>query len=223
MADTWGRYFGGIQLTPGEILAERERRAEADAAVRASAASPEQRMAFLESQSALGPIPTHHPGEVWSDAGNAARYAGGAVLNAFDTLGRGRDAAFRAAQEVNRPLIGLVEGRNGTVRSEGNWNPMAALGHLASIPSNMAAPLTGSRVVGGYQEPDDWRQYATPGNAMAIEMVTDPGNWLPLPSVNAVKSGLRSASGAANALRYGRGIKVLDNHGNAVRQLVGAR
>jgi hypothetical protein len=149
--------------------------------------------------------------------------AANGAMYALDSLGRARDATFRAAQEVNSPLINLIEGQGGTVRKQGNWNPGAALGHLASIPSNIVAPLTGERVVGGYGESDDWRQYASPGNAMAIEMVTDPGNWLPLPSVGAAKNTLKSMAGAADALRYGKGIQILDTHGNAVRQLMGAQ
>ena len=220
MADTYARYFGGVQLTPDEIRDEQFRRSEMDRAVRESGATPDQKMAYYKSQDMLTPIPTHHSGEVWSDWGGKAMSAANAAMLALDSLGRGRDAAFRAVQEVNRPIIGIVEGQDGTIRKEGNWNPGAALGHLASIPSNIVAPLTGARVVGGYGEPDDWRQYASPGNAMAIEMVTDPGNWLPLPSVGSAKNGLKALGGA---MRANKGIQLIDAHGNAIRQLMGAQ
>jgi hypothetical protein len=86
----------------------------------------------------------------------------------------------------------------------------------------MAAPLTGSRVSGGMGEPDDWRQYATPGNARMIEMATDPGNWLPLPSMGAAKNALKAAGPAAKALRYGGGIptSLVDPRGQIIRQLM---
>jgi hypothetical protein len=86
----------------------------------------------------------------------------------------------------------------------------------------MAAPLTGAKVVGGMGEPDDWRQYATPGNARMIEMATDPGSWLPIPSVGAAKNALKAAGPAARAIRYGSGIptSLIDNNGQIIRQLM---
>jgi hypothetical protein len=207
-------------MTPEEIRDEQFRRSEMDRAVRDSGATPDQKMAYYKSQDMLAPIPTHHSGEVWDDWGARAMSAANTAMLALDSLGRGRDAAFRAVQEVNRPIINLVEGRDGTVRKEGNWNPGAALWHLASIPSNIVAPLTGERVVGGYGEPDDWRQYASPGNAMVIDMATDPGNWIPLPSVGAAKNGLKALGGG---LRASKAIQLIDTHGNAVRQLMGAQ
>ena len=222
MADTWARYFGGVQLTPGQIRDEQERRATVDQAMRGLNAPPEREMAFLQANNMLAPVPTHRPGEVWGDMGKAAYNTADVAVKALDTLGRGRDAAFRAAQEVSGPLIGMVEGQNGITPREGKWDPSAALQHLASIPSNMAAPLTGERVVGGYGEPDDWRQYATPGNALMIEMATDPGNWLPLPSAGAAKNALKAVGPAAKALRYGGGIptSLIDSNGQIIRQLM---
>jgi hypothetical protein len=220
MADTWARYFGGVQLTPGQIRDEQERRAMIDSDLQGVNASPDKKMAFLQSQGMLAPIPTHRPGEVWGDMGKAAYNTADVALKALDSLGRGRDAAFRAVQEVSGPLVNIVEGQNGLVPREGNWNPSAALGHLASIPSNMVAPLTGARVVGGYGESDDWRQYATPGNAMMIDIATDLGNWLPLPTIGAAKNALKAAGPAT--LRYGGGIptSLVDRNGQVIRQLM---
>jgi hypothetical protein len=223
MADTWARYFGGVQLTPGQIRDEQARRASADEAMRGrSDVSPERKIAFLNANGMLSPIPTHRPGEVWDDMGMAAYNTADVALKALDSFGRGRDAVVRAAQEVSGPLIGMVEGQNGLVPREGKWNPVAALGHLASIPSNMAAPLTGARVVGGYGEPDDWRQYATPGNAMFWDMTTDPGNWLPLPTIGAARNALKAAGPAMKTMRYGGGIptSLVDSQGNLIRQLM---
>lgn len=222
MADTWARYFGGVQLTPGQIRDERDRRAAIDEAMHGLNAPPEKEMAFLQANGMLSPVPTHRPGEVWGDMGKAAYNTADVALKALDTLGRGRDAVVRAAQEVSGPLIGMVEGQNGLVPREGKWNPSAALGHLASIPSNMAAPLTGDRVVGGYGEQDDWRQYATPNNAMFWDVATDPGSWLPLPSIGAAKNALKAAGPAMKTMRYGGGIptSLVDSQGQLVRQLM---
>jgi len=222
MADTWARYFGGVQLTPGEIRDEQERRAKVDQEMRGLNAPPEREMAFLQANNMLTPVPTHRPGEVWGDMGQAAYNTADVALKALDTLGRGRDAAIRAAQELSSPLVRIVEGQDGIVPREGKWDPSAALQHLASIPSNMAAPLTGERVVGGYGEPDDWRQYATPGNAMLIGMATDPSQWLTLPAVGAAKNALKAAGPAAKALRYGGGIptSLVDSNGQLIRQLM---
>jgi hypothetical protein len=234
MADTWSRYFGGVQLTPGQIRDEQERRATVDQAMRGLNAPPEREMAFLQANNMLAPVPTHRPGEVWGDMGKAAYSTADVALKALDTLGRGRDAAIRAAQEVSGPLVRMVEGhkgqegivprdsQHGIVPREDRWDPSAALQHLASIPINMAAPLTGERVVGGYGEPDDWRQYATPGNAMFLDMATDPGNWLPLPSVGAAKNAVKAAGPAMKAMRYGGGIptSLIDSNGQIIRQLM---
>jgi hypothetical protein len=222
MADTWARYFGGVQLTPGQIRDEQERRATVDEAMRGLNAPPEREMAFLQANNMLAPVPTHRPGEVWGDMGKAAYNTADVALKALDTLGRGRDAVVRAAQEVSGPLINAVEGQGDLVRREGKWDPSAALQHLASIPSNMAAPLTGERVVGGYGEPDDWRQYATPGNAMFWDMATDPGNWLPLPSIGAAKNALKASGPAMKTMRYGGGIStsLVDPRGQIIRQLM---
>ena len=222
MADTWARYFGGVQLTPGQIRDEQERRATIDEAMQGVNAPAERKMAFLEANGMLSPVPTHRPGEVWGDMGKAAYNTADVALKALDTLGRGRDAVVRAAQEVSGPLIGMVEGQNGLVPREGKWHPSAALGHLASIPSNMAAPLTGARVVGGYGEPDDWRQYATPGNAMFWDAATDPGNWLSLPTVGAARNALKAAGPAMKTMRYGGGIptSLVDSQGQLIRQLM---
>jgi hypothetical protein len=222
MADTWARYFGGVQLTPGQIRDEQERRATIDQAMRGLNAPPEREMAFLQANNMLSPVPTHRPGEVWDDMGKAAYNTADVALKALDSFGRGRDAVVRAAQEVSGPLIGVVEGQDGIVPREGKWNPGAALEHLASIPSNMAAPLTGARVVGGYGEPDDWRQYATPGNAMFWDMTTDPGNWLPLPTIGAARNALKAAGPAMKTMRYGGGIptSLVDSQGQLIRQLM---
>ena len=195
-----------------------------DADVKAATrARPASKMAFLQSQGMLAPVPTSRPGEVWDDVGAAAYGVANNAMLALDTLGRGRDAAFRALQEVNRPIINIVEGQNDTVPREGTWNPGAALAHLASIPSNMVAPLTGAKVVGGYGEPDDWRQYATPGNAMAIEMLTDPGNWVTLPSATAFAKRAGLAGRAANVGRKASGrIHSLDEAADAIRSLIAA-
>jgi len=222
MADTWARYFGGVQLTPGQIRDEQERRATVDQAMRGLNAPPEREMAFLQANNMLSPVPTYRPGEVWGDMGQAAYSTADVALKALDTFGRGRDAVFRAAQEVSSPLVRIVEGQDGIVPREGKWDPSAALQHLASIPSNMAAPLTGSRVAGGRGEPDDWRQYATPGNAMMIEMATDPGQWLTLHTVGAAKNALKAAGPAMKAMRYGGGIptSLVDSNGQLIRQLM---
>jgi len=220
MADTWERYFFGRQLTPGEIEAEKDRRRQIDAKLsqvpKWSKVAPDYKMGLYQSADMLSPVPSRTQGEFWGDAGRAAAVPLNATIAALDTFGRGRDAAVRAMQEVSGPLVDLVEGRveDGGPQSERKMNPLAALGHLASIPSNMAAPLTGAKVVGGYGEPDDWRQYATPGNAMFLDIITDPGNFLTLPSGGAMLKGARSA---------GRAVRPLgDTGGPAIRSLLEA-
>jgi hypothetical protein len=176
-------------------------------------------MALRQSAAMLDPVPTKAPAEVWGDVGRAVSVPINGAISLLDTFGRGRDAAFRAVQEVNGPLIDLVEGReeDGGPKRQRNYNYGAALGHLASIPSNMVAPLTGARVVGGYGEPDDWRQYATPGNAMFWDIATDPGNFLPLP-LGAARKGLTAAKTAG---RYGSSL-LDDAGGAAIRSLLEA-
>jgi len=223
MADTWERYFRGIPLTPGEMEAERERRRNIDSGLAERSkwrrASPATKMDLLQSEGMLTPVPQRRPGEVWGDVGRAVAAPVNATLSLLDTFGRGRDAAFRAAQEVSGPLVDLVEGaqEDGGPQRERKYNYSGALGHLASIPSNMVAPLTGAKVVGGYKEPDDWRQYATPGNALFLDMATDPGNYLPLP-IGMARKGVTAAKAAG---RYGSSL-FDDAGGMAIRSLLEA-
>jgi hypothetical protein len=57
---------------------------------------------------------------------------------------------------------------------------------------------------------------------MFWDMTTDPGNWLPLPTIGAARNALKAAGPAMKTMRYGGGIptSLVDSQGNLIRQLM---
>ena len=169
--------------------------------------SPEQRLADLESQQKRFDSMKSHP--LWSQLTPEQRMAATADqlyptrnTEAFDDLGnaaqyvldagtRPRDTAIRAVQEA----------------TAGNPAGAAALA-VSAIPSavvpSMAAGTPGSG--------DDWRKHGNPAVTMALDIATDPLNYVGVGLVGRVASGImRGADDAAGAIRRMRYSADLSN------------
>lgn len=213
MAETWGDYFLG---SDEQRLQAMQRQREAYAKAKASPAyGRAMRMAdrgvqlgdygevdpraLAMNAVADGLYPPAVSPDVYDDAGYAVDYV-------WNLGGRPRDTAFRAMQEA----------------SKGNFVGSAALAGRA-LPSAVLP----SAAAGGPEAPDDWRQYTTPGMAMALDVATDPMTYGSLGIKPAVRAGgglLRALLNAADNARYGRGVPAIleDAAGNTIRRLQNA-
>jgi hypothetical protein len=157
--------------------------------------SPEQRTADLEAQRAdweknKGPYWAYMTPEQrmvvqqnnlyptrTSDAASDAYNAG---LYVMDMTSRPRDTLIRSAQELGR----------------GNYGQAGGLA-LRALPSAVIPQLA----AGTMDSPDDWRKYATPGTAMTLDVLTDPGTYMGIGMAGRMLKGASRADDATQAIR----------------------
>ena len=211
MAETWYEYFLGDEARRQQAV-DRQR-AEYDR-IRSL---PEYR--WLERQAHAGRLlggkdprevmmsvtaDSRAPVFVGSEAGDDAAYA---VDYAWNFGARPRDTMFAAMQQA----------------AKGNADEAADLALRAA-----KSPLLPSEAAGGYGQPDDWRQYVSPGNAMVIDVATDPMSYGTMGIKPAAKvlgrvgvRALRGLGPAIDAARYGRGAPAFleDAAGHTIRRL----
>lgn len=112
-----------------------------------------------------------------SDAASDAYNAG---LYVMDMTSRPRDTLVRSAQELGK----------------GNYGNAGALA-LRSIPSALIPSLA----AGTPDSPDDWRKHATPGTALTLDVMTDPGTYLGVGMAGKMLRGASRADDAADVIR----------------------
>ena len=157
--------------------------------------SPEQQMADLEAQRVSfeknkGPYWDYMTPEMrmavqqnnlyptrTSDAASDAYNAG---LYVMDMTSRPRDTLIRSAQELGK----------------GNYGQAGGLA-LRALPSAVMPQLA----AGAMDSPDDWRKYATPGTAMTLDVLTDPGTYMGIGMAGRMLKGATRADDATQAIR----------------------
>lgn len=225
MAD-WNKYFPGVADyfygSPEQQAAER---AERDSQYKEITGSPMYQAlgAMADRAMYLDGVPvdpremrmslvqdTLRPG-LSSDYARQVQEAPGNVYSAvFETAMRPRDTLIKAAQAYNA----------------GEYGDAAMLGLRAPLSAVYPPAAAGTP-----NSPDDWREDAkrlgiSPGNIMAIDLLTDPETYLPIPiPFMAARAAMPAARGAIGAMRYGRGIPthLVDEAGNDIRRLMNAQ
>ena len=157
--------------------------------------SPEQRLSDMEAQRASfeknkGPFWAYMTPEQrmvaqqnnltptrTSDAASDAYNAG---IYVADMTSRPRDTLVRSAQELGK----------------GNFADAGGLA-LRALPSAVMPQLA----AGTMDSPDDWRKYATPGTAMALDVMTDPGTYMGVGLAGRLFKGVSHADDATQAIR----------------------
>lgn len=112
-----------------------------------------------------------------SDASSDAYDAGMYVM---DMTSRPRDTLIRSAQELGK----------------GNFADAGGLA-LRALPSAVAPGLA----AGTMDSPDDWRKHATPGAAMTLDVLTDPGTYMGIGIAGRMLKGASRADDATQAIR----------------------
>lgn len=162
----------------------------------------EERMAMVQD--------TLRPG-LSSDYARQVQEAPRNVYSAvFETAMRPRDTLIKAAQAMNA----------------GEYGDAAMLGLRAPLSAVYPPAAAGTPYL-----PDDWREDAkrlgvSPSNIMAIDLLTDPETYLPIPiPFMAARAAMPAARGAIGAMRYGRGIPthLVDEAGNEIRRLMNSQ
>jgi|688.fasta_scaffold01126_51 hypothetical protein len=136
---------------------------------------------------------------------------GKAYSAVFETAMRPRDTLIKAAQAYNADDYGRAA-------------ELALRAPISAAYPSAAAGTPGS--------PDDWREDArrlgiSDGNITAIDLLTDPETYLPVPIPFKVAgrlggAAMRSAGAVGDLMRYGRGAPthIVDEAGNEIRRLM---
>lgn len=218
MADTWREYFAG---TPEQQAADQVRRQQEYDRITSSP--------LYQSLRARSDRPMELNGRVYdprelrmaavadtimpspeTDFGNDIAGAGRATVGAaypayqyvFEAGMRPRDTVIKAAQAFSQ------------------GDPMIGASLLARAPVSAFYPPAAAGTPGS---PDDWRKDAerlgvAPGNIMAIDLLTDPETYMPIPiQFHAARQMGRLAGPAM------RSARALDEAGDMIRQLKAAR
>lgn len=222
MADTWTQYFGGTdeQLDADRLRRQREyEELTRNATYQAMGRMGDDPVKFRDGRyydprevrmamaaDTLYPSPN-------TDFTDDVSYAGG---KAWDGLSTAYSAAFEAGMRPRDTLIKAAQAYN----AGDGWKAaeLAARSPLAALYPPAAAGTPGS--------PDDWREDARQlgmgeGNILAVDLLTDPETYLPIP-IPFMAAG-KIGRAVKPALRYGSKARLFDEAGEAVRQLRMAR